>query len=311
VYAKAVREFNAYCLLHRRSLRTQASRDKALNAYIHSLYFNGEPATAARMALYGLVHEMVLTLKDPQELLLSRAALRGFVVDAPERQRDPMPWEACMLICEWLLLQHDPLAGQAAEVVLACWDGYLRPSEALSLKSGSILVVKRRATILEYGEVSAVLAPSRDDDGDKPNDRTKAGMYDDTVFFGDSVSRSCGRGFVAALLKKKKAARRPLQKLWDINLGSLDRFFADAVRATGLRGLRLTPHCARHGAASTDFALGLRDLSAVQRKGRWLAEASVRRYEKAGRLNKQVCLMSREQLSSSKRACNIVAHFCS
>ena len=45
-----------------------------------------------------------------------------------------MPWEACMLICEWLLHRPEAIAKDVAEVVLTCWDGYLRPSEALSIK---------------------------------------------------------------------------------------------------------------------------------------------------------------------------------
>jgi len=295
----------------RRSLRTQPLRDQAVNAYIHSLYFQGEPAAAARMAIYGLAHTMVLNLKDPRELHLSRAALRGFVVDAPERQRDPMPWEACMLICEWLLGREEPTATEAAEVILTCWDGYLRPSEALSIKGADILVVKKKSTILEYGEVSVVLAPSRADDGDTPSLRTKSGQYDDTVFFNDRVSRLSGRSFVASMLCRKKKLNRPLVNIWSLSLGTLDRWFSEATTARSLRPLRLTPHCARYGAASSDFALGLRSLDESQRKGRWLASASVRRYEKAGRLNRQVCLMTSAQLAPAKKARNHVFAMCS
>jgi len=48
----------------------------------------------------------------------------------------------------------------------------------------------------------------------------------------------------------------------------------------------------RHGAASEDFHRGLRSLAEVQARGRWRTSASVRRYEKAGRLLAQVSRLS-------------------
>ena len=44
----------------------------------------------------------------------------------------------------------------------------------------------------------------------------------------------------------------------------------------------------RHGGASWDFAAGRRTLAEVQRRGRWRAPASVRRYEKGGRAGEQL-----------------------
>lgn len=53
------------------------------------------------------------------------------------------------------------------------------------------------------------------------------------------------------------------------------------------RALRLPPlslHMLRHGAASEDFFRGLRRLDAIQVRGRWRSFASIRRYQKSGRL---------------------------
>ena len=49
-----------------------------------------------------------------------------------------------------------------------------------------------------------------------------------------------------------------------------------------------TPHQLRHAGASWDFAAGARNLSEIQRRGRWRATASVRRYEKGGRITEQL-----------------------
>ena len=44
----------------------------------------------------------------------------------------------------------------------------------------------------------------------------------------------------------------------------------------------------RHGGASTDFALKHRPLGEVKLRGRWKSDASLRRYEKGGRLAEQL-----------------------
>ena len=44
------------------------------------------------------------------------------------------------------------------------------------------------------------------------------------------------------------------------------------------------PYRLRHGGASHDFVNKLRDLTEIQHRGRWKSTASVRRYQKGGRL---------------------------
>ena len=95
-------EFEEWARTSRRAWSTQATRDETMNAYIHFLFRSGEPASTARMALYGFVHRESLTLKDPHEMHIARAALRGFGVAAPTTQRDPLPWEALVLIATFL-----------------------------------------------------------------------------------------------------------------------------------------------------------------------------------------------------------------
>ena len=77
--------------------------------------------------------------------------------------------------------------------------------------------------------------------------------------------------------------------------------FRQAAEAAGLQRLRLCPHALRHGGASSDFALKHLTLSEVQRRGRWKCVASVRRYEKAGRLTRQLAKLSSAQLSDASR----------
>ena len=193
-----------------------------------------------------------------------------------------------------LARQGNPLALEAARAVVILYDGYLRPSELLELRANDVHVLDKAAGA-RYGKVSATIRPCRPDDGLPPMPRTKAGEYDDTVTFGDAASAKAGRAFVAPLVAALKAARRGSQTLLALTIGQLDFLFADAVKALKLQRLRSTPHCCRHGGASTDFSLKTRSLAEVQRRGRWKAQSSVRRYEKAGRLQRQVSFLSAAQ----------------
>ena len=68
-------------------------------------------------------------------------------------------------------------------------------------------------------------------------------------------------------------------------------------------GLR-TLYVLRHSGASSDAWEERRDLSAIQRRGRWRAASSVRRYEKGGRLAEQLarCSAQMQQFAAMSMA---------
>ena len=55
-----------------------------------------------------------------------------------------------------------------------------------------------------------------------------------------------------------------------------------------LENLGLHTYSFRHGGPSHDRAIKFRSLGDIQKRGRWASPASVRRYEKAGRVQKTV-----------------------
>ena len=87
------------------SLTGQKSRDTALNNYVHYLFVNGDGIFAARSSVYGIAHTMGLNLRDPHELPRSKAALVGYAAEAPDAQRDPLPWEATLCIAAFLVAE--------------------------------------------------------------------------------------------------------------------------------------------------------------------------------------------------------------
>lgn len=98
------------------------------------------------------------------------------------------------------------------------------------------------------------------------------------------------------------SAAGPSQPLFGLTLLEFDQHVANAGRAEGLAKLRISPHCFRHGGASTDYVLKVRDLSDVQRHGRWLSTTSVRRYKKTGRQARQSGKITRSQVTMAARA---------
>ena len=299
-YRHASTEFKAWARACGLRLDLQKDRDLAMERYLHVLYFNGEGCYAARQALFGEIFSSRLNPRDPLELPRSRQALKGFVASAPDSQRDPMPWEAVLLVADWLLQRNGPHDVHAARVSVVAFDAYLRPAEALALTSSSVTVIGSPG-LVSLPRVSVRIAPSAPDDGSLPPPRTKSGSYDDTVVFADPASTTQGRAWISNLVSSLKAASPPSAPVFRLTIAQWERVFGEALADLRLKGLKATPHCLRHGGASADFAAHVRDLHSVQRKGRWLAFASVKRYEKSGRLAAQFARLSAEHVRSARR----------
>jgi hypothetical protein len=62
----------------------------------------------------------------------------------------------------------------------------------------------------------------------------------------------------------------------------------------------------RHAGASTDFALKLRPLAEIKLRGRWKSDASLRRYEKGGRLADQLQRLPPRLRTHAKRCADCV-----
>ena len=209
----------------------------------------------------------------------------------------PHAWEACLLLAG-ALAKMGPKGVTAARALVLQFDAYLRPSEVLSVTRDDV-TTKKRGTSLAYPDLVLTLAPQGTPD-QPPTRRTKGGRFDESVVVADKASKLAGRGFVGQIVQNLIKRRRAQQKLFDLTLAEYEDLFRKAMLQTSLGPLSLVPHSARHGGPSTDAALQLRDATSIQRRGRWESERSVRRYEKHGKLTRQVALMSSEQLADAK-----------
>ncbi|CAK0810316.1 unnamed protein product [Prorocentrum cordatum] len=185
----------------------------------------------------------------------------------------------------------------AAGALLVSFDGYIRPSNTLAITSREVSQ-RQAGSNPNYPSLVVTIAPQADDHGQQPAPSTKSGDHDCTIVFGDQASLKANRGICRdALLWASKKARRG-RPLFDISLAKYEQLFNQAVSDVKLRSLRVTPHCARHGGPSTDAALKLRLLEAIQKRGLWRSASSVRRYEKHGALMRQIAKMTSSQLRS-------------
>ena len=86
----------------------------------------------------------------------------------------------------------------------------------------------------------------------------------------------------------------------DILSSDLPRWEALFKRSTArlnLGRLKITFHCAKHGAASLVYATGRLSLRDIQKRGRWKNPTSVKTYEKSAKLTRQIARLDDAQRS--------------
>ena len=181
----------------------------------------------------------------------------------PKHSRVPYPWPVWCLIAAELAKDGFFLMSVA---VLLMVDAYLRPSELLSLRRSSLLPpapwTGRAWSILLFPE--------------KELPRSKTGESDDTIMLNSA------RTMWMDAVWRTLAAGKPDELLFPFGYGP----FFKMLTATGRRhGLDLVPYQGRHSGISIDRAENARSHMEAMKRGRWRSERSVRRYEKAGRLN--------------------------
>lgn len=109
----------------------------------------------------------------------------------------------------------------------------------------------------------------------KAHTRTKTGLYDDTVVL--------GIGYLGPPLGQLAAKRPGERRLWDL-LDSQSHL--SVAEARDLLGVEVGSYEMVHGGPSHEIAARKRGGREVQQRGRWAAQRSVRRHQKAGRLIK-------------------------
>ena len=175
-----------------------------------------------------------------------------------------------------------------AILTLVSVDGYLRPCDAFPLTAGQLLppavgVSPHWALLLhpsESGEVG------------------KTGESDDTV-----VLDSPHLQWLNPMFEVLHAQPRD-KLLFPFGYAAYVSEFKKSATMLGVKNA--VPYQARHSGPSIDLALRRRDLKAAKKRGRWRTDKSLRRYEKAGRLQLVADRWSAAQRAHFNRSMDLV-----
>lgn len=183
-----------------------------------------------------------------------------------------MTWEVICGAAMWALALKKPGLALVLLLSTAC---YLRPSEMRKLRVCDVI-----HAIPAAGPAHRFWGIYMHQFIDEESGCSKTGQFDEGVLL-DLPKHRC----IAHLLTQQAANRSGDQPLVPTQPPELAQFlqrFGERLRLP----FRPLPYQLRHTGPSTDAAEGLRSLQEIKRRGRWQADNSVKRYEKAAQLTK-------------------------
>lgn len=257
----------------RNRLRAIDVVDSKLSKRLEDLYMDGEDLSAAQY-LVAAVMFFNPSLRSPGMQLLpqTKQSMKGWRRLAPEKSRLPVPWEVTAMLVQESFKEKMFHLGLHM-LLMFCL--YLRPSEALRLRASDIVAPAHNRK-KAYQHWTVVLNPQ------------EVGIPSKTFEFDESLQLDlpyhANVGIALAKFMKSKRIGGS-QLIFTHGTAELNDFLSDM--STKLKLTKIGPLHAyrfRHGGASHDCGNQLRDLAAIQQRGRWKTASSMRRYQKGGRL---------------------------
>ena len=249
--------------------------DCALAPYMNSAYLEGEQPHVGS-TLLAAVSYLMPELGRPRELDLpkSKQCLRGWRRMAPAAGRLPLPWELIAGMAMDLLARDQAAAAMALVVSVVF---YLRPSELLGLRVRNLTPPLRGA-----GPTHKCWSLSLHEHLSEDSRPSKTGE------FNEALSLDLARfAFVGRFLEQLMAGKQSSVRLVPLRPGQLAEVMAGYQERWGIP-FEMRPYQLRHSGASIDYASGDRRIKDIKLRGRWKTDASVRRYERASQLTRQL-----------------------
>jgi hypothetical protein len=276
-YMRRVSALMRWCPCQGSTLISSQDMDALLPSYFDHLYLNGAEAGEGAKLLSAIQHFMPAWKGNMPR---SWRALAGWQKLAPSKTRAPMPWLALMLLVCGALRRGWNMMSVAMILQFVC---YLRPSELIGIVPESLVP----PGLLRHGLKSSwalVLRPF------EMGKAAKSGEYDESVMI-DRPDLPWLDQYLAALSRKS-----PKTSVWPFTQAEYARNLTDLIKAENLEALKIDTYSLRHGGVSTDSLEKRRTLIEIKRRGRWRADESVRRYEKASIALKQLELLTPQQV---------------
>jgi hypothetical protein len=255
--------------------------DKLLTQYLEFLYLEGEDLSKANYLTAAVIYHNPGS-KGLQALPLTQQSMKGWRRLCPPRARMPLPYEAVALLCEEAVRIGNK---ELALCMLLMFHLYLRPAEPFRLRVQDIVapVGKGRKTYRFY---AVLLHPN------EVGTPSKTLQYDEMLTLDLKGQRFLGPALIKHL---KLDCRQKNQPAFSVTLSMVTDFMEHNWNKLQLTALG-PPHVyrLRHGGASHDAALNLRDMTAIQARGRWQSVKSLKNYTKGGRLQQLVGCLPKE-----------------
>ena len=251
------------------SFRDVSKLDRQVSFYMN--YLHDELETETHHAAYLIYGLQLLHSTGPKEQFLCRSkdGLAGWRMQKPGKSRLPMPEECIFVVASDIL---DQGRADVAMAMILQYHCYLRPSEVLGLTKDHVA----SPSVGKYKKWGLIIAPF------DLGVASKNGAFDDAVLIADIP------GFDWIALAMKLFMQQREHDLFPAcTLAQYEDIITKTARKLRYSDGVFVPHVLRHSGPSCDHFHGRRDLTAIQRRGRWLAKASVRRYEKHAILIRQ------------------------
>ena len=184
------------------------------------------------------------------KLNCSLRALKGWTRRKPPKQRPPIPSELVVLLIDFF---RSSGSLELEWVTRACFEGYLRLSEALGAKAGDFDVSDR--------------------DGVLALPKSKTGLNQSIVIHSGEWLK------LTKSLLRSKAKASPLVSL---RPAMFRKFFKAALTKLGAHAAKFSPHSLRHGGATWDYLQG-HPIADIVVRGRWTQAKTASRYIQQGR----------------------------
>jgi len=287
-YRRRVAAFELWARLCRMSIDTLPALDLALLVWFEERFFEGDESNEAGKLLAAIRHCRVDLASTPGSLPRASRAAKGWRRLSPLWSRLPIPWEVAALMATRMLNRGRI---ESAFLTVLTFALYLRPSEALRLTVGS-LVAPIKVGPLTRRFWCIVLHPR---ELDTPS---KTGEFDETLVMDSAFFR-----FLDPILQALARGRSADQPLVGVTYFEWVADFAEAGAACELDALGPPVlYQLRHGGTSFEMMMQVRPLLEIKKRGRWQADASLRRYEKGGRLQQQLQRLGKARLGEAMRA---------
>jgi len=272
-----------------------ANLELAVLRYLEVLFFDGELVHEALRLMAALVFLRPDVQQGAKNLPRALGAVKGWRRLAPSASRLPLPWPVCCLMSTWMMRQGHVAEARRTVLMFAV---YCRPSEALRLRVGDVVPPQPSLGGISGTRWSLVLNPI------ERGSSSKTGEYDESI-----VLDNDDYAFLSPLLRAMTTGRRADEQLLPGDYQTWAGVFGAA--GVALRLQELGPpvlYQLRHGGASAELLSGQRDVSGIKKRGRWLSDTSLRRYEKGGRIAQQMArLPAAAQAAAAQAASQIGA----